>query len=109
MNADPLVIARAGLAGDRAGARRHGAADGRRLSRATARSVVNLGAIMLLIVAAFIVARVPGGTIFNGSFIVDDFARFMKILTYVGSAFAIVMSLNYIGGREGGEVRILRC
>ncbi len=40
--------------------------------------LVNLGAIMLLIVAAFIVARVPGGTILNGSFIVDDFARFTE-------------------------------
>src|SRR5262245_31360407 len=58
--------------------------------------LVNLGAIMLLIVAAFIVARVPGGTILNGSFIIDDFARFLKILTYIGSAFAIVMSLNYL-------------
>src|SRR5262245_12010576 len=58
--------------------------------------VVNLGAIVLLIVAAFIVARVPGGTILNGSFILDDFARFTKILTYIGSAVAIVMSLNYL-------------
>ena len=30
------------------------------------------------------------------SFIVDDFARFMKILAYAGSAFAIVMSLDYL-------------
>ena len=62
--------------------------------------VVNLGAIMLLIVAAFIVARVPGGTILNGSFIVDDFARFLKILTYIGSAFAIIMSLNYMAAEK---------
>jgi NADH-quinone oxidoreductase subunit N len=62
--------------------------------------VVNLGAIMLLILAAFIVARVPGGTILNGSFIVDDFARFLKILTYIGSAFAIIMSLNYMAAEK---------
>jgi NADH-quinone oxidoreductase subunit N len=62
--------------------------------------VVNLGAIMLLILAAFIVARVPGGTILNGSFIVDDFARFLKILTYIGSAFAIIMSLNYMAAEN---------
>jgi NADH-quinone oxidoreductase subunit N len=55
---------------------------------------------MLLIVAAFIVARVPGGTILNGSFIVDDFARFMKVLTYIGSAFAIVLSLNYMAAEK---------
>ncbi|MBX9843915.1 MAG: NADH-quinone oxidoreductase subunit NuoN [Xanthobacteraceae bacterium] len=68
--------------------------------RENSTQVVNLGAIMLLIVAAFIVARVPGGTILNGSFIVDDFARFMKILTYIGSAFAIVMSLNYLAAEK---------
>jgi NADH-quinone oxidoreductase subunit N len=62
--------------------------------------VVDLGAIMLLILAAFIVARVPGGTILNGSFIVDDFARFLKILTYIGSAFAIIMSLNYMAAEK---------
>ena len=51
--------------------------------------------IMLLIAAAVIVAVIPNGTIFGTSFIVDDFARFMKILAYTGSAFAIVMSLDY--------------
>jgi NADH-quinone oxidoreductase subunit N len=68
--------------------------------RENSTQLVNLGSIMLLIVAAFIVARVPGGTILNGSFIVDDFARFTKILTYVGSAFAIVMSLNYMAAEK---------
>jgi NADH-quinone oxidoreductase subunit N len=68
--------------------------------RENSTQVVNLGSVMLLIVAAFIVARVPGGTILNGSFIVDDFARFMKILTYIGSAFAIVMSLNYMAAEQ---------
>jgi NADH-quinone oxidoreductase subunit N len=46
-------------------------------------------------VAAVIVACVPGGHVFGGSFIVDDFARFMKILAYVCSAFAIVMSDDF--------------
>ena len=68
--------------------------------RESSTQLVNLGSIMLLIVAAFIVARVPGGTILNGSFIVDDFARFTKILTYIGSAFAIVMSLNYMAAEK---------
>ncbi len=52
--------------------------------------------VLLLIVAAAIVAVVPNGTVFGTSFIVDDFARFMKILAYAGSAFAIVMSLDYL-------------
>jgi NADH-quinone oxidoreductase subunit N len=68
--------------------------------RENSTQVVNLGAIMLLVVAAFIVARVPGGTILNGSFVVDDFARFLKILTYIGSAVAIVMSLNYMAAEK---------
>ena len=33
--------------------------------------------------------------IFNGSFVVDDFARFLKILALVGSAAAILMSIDY--------------
>jgi NADH-quinone oxidoreductase subunit N len=58
--------------------------------------VVNLGAIMLLVAAAFIVAVLPNGTTFGGSFVVDGFARFLKILVFVGSAFAIVLSLDYL-------------
>ena len=58
--------------------------------------IVNLGAIMLLIAAAFVVASIPNGNTFGGSFVVDDFARFLKILVFVGSAIAIVMSLDYL-------------
>jgi NADH-quinone oxidoreductase subunit N len=62
--------------------------------------VINLGAIMLLIAAALIVIAIPNGTIFAGGFIIDDFARFMKILAFAGSAFAIVMSLNYLAAER---------
>ena len=58
--------------------------------------VVHLCAVVLLIVAGIIVAAVPNGALFDGSFVLDDFARFMKILAYAGSAFAIVMSLDYL-------------
>src|SRR5687767_3481772 len=58
--------------------------------------VVNLGAIMLLVAAAFITAMLPDGATFGGSFVVDGFARFLKILVFVGSAFAIVLSLDYL-------------
>jgi NADH-quinone oxidoreductase subunit N len=57
---------------------------------------VSILSILLLIAAAAIVAVIPNGRIFGTSFIVDDFARFMKILAYAGSAFAIVMSLDYL-------------
>ena len=62
--------------------------------------IVNLGAIMLLIAAAFIVAVLPNGTTFGGSFVVDDFARFLKILAFIGSAVAIVMSLDYLAAER---------
>jgi NADH-quinone oxidoreductase subunit N len=58
--------------------------------------IVNLGAILLLIAAAFVVAGLPDATAFGDSFVVDEFARFLKILAFVGSAFAIVMSLDYL-------------
>ena len=58
--------------------------------------IVNLGAIMLLVAAAFIVAVISNGKTFGGSFVVDEFARFLKILVYIGSATAIVMSLDYL-------------
>src|SRR5215211_7978140 len=58
--------------------------------------VVSVCSIMLLIAAAALVAVIPNGKVFGTSFIVDDFARFMKILAYAGSAFAIVMSLDYL-------------
>src|SRR3954468_2512501 len=57
---------------------------------------VSILSILLLIAAATIVAVIPNGRIFGTSFIVDDFARFMKILAYAGSAFAIVMSFDYL-------------
>jgi uncharacterized membrane protein len=59
---------------------------------------VSLCSILLLIAAAAIVAVIPNGRIFGTSFIVDDFARFMKILAYAGSAFAIVMSFGLMLG-----------
>ena len=64
--------------------------------RENSTSIVNFGAVVLLIAAAFALVMVPNGTLFGGSFIVDDFARFLKILTYIGSAFAIIMSLDYM-------------
>jgi NADH-quinone oxidoreductase subunit N len=68
--------------------------------RQNSTQVVNLGAVLLLIAAAFATAMVPNGKLFGGSFIVDDFARFLKILTHIGSAFAIVMSLDYMAAEK---------
>ena len=62
----------------------------------TARVIDGL-AIVLLIVAGVILYRLPAGkqVSFNGSFVVDTFARFLKVLAFAGSAAAIVMSIDY--------------
>jgi NADH-quinone oxidoreductase subunit N len=59
--------------------------------------IVDVIAIVLLAVAGIALVMLPAGklTTFGGSFIVDDFARFLKMLALVGSAAAIAMSLDY--------------
>src|SRR6266852_3413304 len=56
-------------------------------------------AIALLVAAGFIIVWLPAGKLvtFGGSFVVDDFARFLKLLALTGSAFAILMSFDYLG------------
>src|SRR6266849_2978510 len=63
-----------------------------------ATSVVNWAAIALLVLVAIIVALLPPGRLtgFGGSFVLDDFARFMKVLALAGSAFAIVMLVGHV-------------
>src|SRR5580704_2558452 len=60
--------------------------------------IVDVIAIVLLAVFGIALVMLPPGklTTFGGSFVVDDFARFLKILTLVGSAAAIAMSLDYV-------------
>jgi NADH-quinone oxidoreductase subunit N len=55
-------------------------------------------AIALLVAAGAITLWLPGGTLttFGGSFIVDPFARFLKLLALTGSAGAILMSFDYL-------------
>ena len=63
--------------------------------RENSTQLVNLGSIMLLIAAAVIASSLPNGVTFGGSFVIDGFARFLKVLAFVASAVAIVMSLHY--------------
>ena len=60
--------------------------------------VVDIAAIVLLVVAGVILVTLPAGKLatFGGSFIVDDFARFLKVLALIGSAAAILLSLDYV-------------
>ena len=60
-------------------------------------AAVDVVAIVLLLAAGVIVIALPAGKLvaFGGSFVVDDFARFLKILALLGSAAAILMSIDY--------------
>lgn len=60
-------------------------------------AVIDFGAILLLATAAALVLWLPSGrlTTFGSSFILDDFARFLKVLAFGGSAAAILMSQSY--------------
>ncbi len=62
------------------------------------------GAILLLLITALIVGWLPAGKLvtFDGSFVVDSFARFLKLLALAGSAAAIVMSSNYLAVEKRG-------
>jgi NADH-quinone oxidoreductase subunit N len=60
--------------------------------------MANYVAVALLVVAVLIVLWLPAGrqVAFGGSFVVDDFARFFKVLALIGSGAAILMSLDYM-------------
>jgi NADH-quinone oxidoreductase subunit N len=61
-------------------------------------------AMLVIIVAGVFVAKGQGTeTAFNSSFIVDPFARLMKLLTLTGAAAALLMSLDYWRGQ--GELK----
>ena len=59
--------------------------------------VVDVAAILLLVAAGAIVCLLPAGklTSFDGSFVVDNFARFLKVLAAIGSVAAIAMSIDF--------------
>src|SRR5947209_19582806 len=63
---------------------------------------IDTAAILLLIATAFLVLWLPEGKLltFGGSFIVDDFARFLKLLALAGSAAAILMSFTYFASEK---------
>jgi NADH-quinone oxidoreductase subunit N len=67
------------------------------VSRPVDSRFIDAAAIVLLAAAGVILLLLPPGklTTFGGSFIVDDFARFLKILALFGSAAAVAMSIDY--------------
>src|SRR2546430_15694391 len=63
----------------------------------TTRLVTSL-AVVLWGVTGLLELMLPAGklTTFGGSFIVDDFARFLKILTLIGSAATLILSVEFL-------------
>jgi NADH-quinone oxidoreductase subunit N len=61
-----------------------------------ATSTVTFLSVVLIVVAGVVLVAGPAeGTTFNGAFVLDPFARFMKVLALIGSGVAIVMSVGY--------------
>ncbi len=61
-------------------------------------SAVNGLSVLVLIAAGAAVVTLPPGryALFGGSFVVDEYARFLKILALAGSAGALLLSLDYL-------------
>src|SRR5467141_348917 len=61
-------------------------------------SLVTGLAVCLLVATGVLELMLPAGklTTFAGSFIVDDFARFLKILALIGSVATLVLSAEYL-------------
>jgi NADH-quinone oxidoreductase subunit N len=74
-------------------------------------ATVSVLAIVLLAAAGVILAMEPSGKVvaFHGSFVLDDYARFLKILALTGSAVAILMSIEFLGvaGKQRFEYPVL--
>jgi NADH-quinone oxidoreductase subunit N len=61
-----------------------------------------LFSVALLVLAGILIAAMPDEhtTAFNGSFVVDGFARFLKILTVIGSIGTLWMSGDFLSGPD---------
>lgn len=54
-------------------------------------------AVALLVIAAISAYRINESvTVLNGAFVVDPFAKFMKLLALIGAAVTIAMSINFM-------------
>jgi NADH-quinone oxidoreductase subunit N len=66
---------------------------------------VEVASIALLLAAATFVLMLPPGRLetFGGSFVLDDFARFFKVLALIGAAAALAISVDFF--RRAGQRR----
>ena len=60
--------------------------------------IVNGFCIAIMALAAFAVVMMPPGRfeLFGGSLVVDDYARFLKLLALAGSGGALMLSINWL-------------
>ncbi|MEO0545935.1 MAG: NADH-quinone oxidoreductase subunit NuoN [Pseudomonadota bacterium] len=65
-----------------------------------ARLVTGFTVALLVIAGLWLLWNGDNGTVFEGAFVLDPFARLMKVLILIGSAIAIAMSVGY-GERDG--------
>src|SRR6201988_1985734 len=74
----------------------------------TTRTVTWL-AIALLVVTGVLELMLPAGklTTFDGSFIVDDFARFLKIVALIGSIATLILSREFLSEPPRGVFEYL--
>lgn len=60
-------------------------------------AIITLSILLLIGVAVMVIAMPAGKQVaFGGSSVVDEFARFMKALALLGSAVALLLSLEFL-------------
>ncbi|HLL27565.1 MAG TPA: NADH-quinone oxidoreductase subunit NuoN [Xanthobacteraceae bacterium] len=64
--------------------------------------IVDIAAIAVLVLAAILTVFLPGEKIelFGGSFVVDNFSRFLKVLALLGSAASLLLSIDYFRAKD---------
>ena len=71
------------------------------MRRARDELILWIAVLLLAIAAAFVATSTGTQTLFGDSFIVDPFARTLKLLTLTGAAVALLMSVEYWRGAGG--------
>ncbi|GGD88181.1 NADH-quinone oxidoreductase subunit N [Aureimonas endophytica] len=61
----------------------------------SARFMTTLSVVLLFVTALWLIFATPDGRAFDGSFELDAFARFMKILVLIGSAATMILTVGY--------------
>ena len=70
------------------------------LQKTEAASVCAMLSLAALVVTAILVIAAPEGGAYRGLFVVDGFARFMKLLILAGAALSVILAIDY-NEREG--------